>query len=666
MDALGRLPLTEFIRKRRSAILDEWERRVRTVVPAQALTSAALRDHLPHVIDRIVEVADTLDEHGEMPTEDAERHALDRLYRGYDLADVVREYALLREVILDASEGAGADGARNLRILIRVLDRATEAAVAHYSRASERILKALDRISSEAIGTQGLDALLARILTVMMHASPTVDEATLLLREGDRLVVRASVGFLSQRPTGFAIAIGEGLSGAVAKDGEPRFLRNASEDPTAKSEQLWGSGVRALCAVPLLVDGDVMGVAHIGSCTAFDFSAEDTLLFHAMANRATAFIAEERLRERERRARAELEAVVENIPAGVYVGDENGIRLTNRVGLDLMGARSLEDLNQPIDELMRQSSQRHADTGVPLRAEELVFVRALRGETTAQEVSLTSLEDGHEIVVHSAAAPVLVSGKIRGAVAVNTDITARKRAEMELRRVAEYRERIIGILGHDLRNPVSAISMSAAILLAQEQLPEHLQRVVRRIAKSTERIARMISDLLDFSRARGHQLLLRPASMDLRETTAEVIDELAMNYPQRDFDLQVHGDVRGNWDRAHISRVISNLVSNALNYSPPATIVSVVLTGLDDLVELRVSNEGEPIPAELQEHLFEPFRRGSAATGKRPTGLGLGLFIVRSIVEAHGGSIRVESMPERTTFTVTLPRDRDCPTVGKE
>jgi signal transduction histidine kinase/putative methionine-R-sulfoxide reductase with GAF domain len=651
----GRLGLGSFIRQSQSEILDEWERRVRALSPARKLTAEELRDHLPHVIERIVELSETLDEHCEVSKELSERHALDRLYEGYDLADIVREYALLREVILDASERAGAAGVRDLRILSRVLDQATEGAVSHYARASQRILKALDRISSEAVGSQGLDALLSRILTAMLEATPAVDEATILLREDDRLVVRASVGLLRDRPVGFSLAIGEGFSGTIANDGQPRLVRNAANDPIIKNQDLRASGIRALYGVPLL-DGTVIGVAHIGSRTAFEFSDEDKLLFRAMANRATAFIVEERLRERERRTRAELEAVLQSIPAGVYVGDKNGIRLANRVGLELMGVHNAEELKQPIDALMRRTSQRHAETGLPLKADELVFARALRGETAQAEVALTSMKDNREIIVHSVAAPIYLNEQISGAVAVNTDITARKRAEMELRRVAEYRERFIGILGHDLRSPVAAISLSATLLLMQGQLPQHLCRIVRRIASSAERIDRMIRDLVDFSRARGNGLSLQRAGMDLHEATVEVVDELAVTHPQRRIEVEAHGNLLGTWDRAHLGRVVSNLVSNALHYSPPDSPVSVELTGYQDRVELRVSNEGEPIPEELQSHLFEPFRRGRAATVSQPGGLGLGLFIVRSIIEAHGGSIRVESTRQRTNFTVSLPR----------
>jgi signal transduction histidine kinase len=648
-----RARLAGFLRQRRAMILDEWERRARLLAPARRLDSTALRDHLPQVIEQIAELA-------EVPSEGATRpepaqHALHRLYEGYDLADVVREYSLLREIILDATEDSGIRGSDELRLLSRGLDQATEIAVDHFARASQRVLKALDRISTEAVGHQGLDALLNRMLMAILEASPAIDEATILLREGNRLVVRASVGLIESREPGFSLAVGEGFSGAIAADGKPRILRDASSAPIVASADLRRAGVRALFGVPLL-DGPVIGVAHIGSRTAYEFSDEDKLLFRAMANRATAFLVEERLRERERRGRAELEAILESIPDGVYVGDTSGMKFVNRVGLALMGVDSVEELKLPVGELMQRTAQRHPDTGERLRPGELAFVRALAGETVETEVALTPVHSRAEIIVRSVAAPVRVDGRITGAVAVNTDITERKHKDEELRREVDYRERFVSILGHDLRTPVSAISMAATLLISRNGLPEHFSRMVRRILTSTVRIERMIRDLLDFSRARTGGIPIQRAPMDLYETTHAVVDELALANPKRVIELRTEGDLGGSWDAARLSQVVSNLIANALTYSPEATPVRVALSGEPDRVQLAVSNQGAPIPESMLPELFEPFRRGTSGTA--PSGLGLGLFIVRSIVDAHGGDIAVESAAGNTTFRVFLPRRR--------
>jgi signal transduction histidine kinase len=648
-----RARLAGFLRQRRAMILDEWERRARLLAPARRLDSAALRDHLPQVIEQIAELAEVPSEGVTRP--EPAQHALHRLYEGYDLADVVREYSLLREIILDATEDSGIRGSDELRLLSRGLDQATEIAVEHFARASERVLKALDRISTEAVGQQGLDALLNRMLTAILEASPAIDEATILLREGNRLVVRASVGLLENRQPGFSLAVGEGFSGAIAADGKPRLLRDASNAPIIASADLRRAGVRALFGVPLL-DGPVIGVAHIGSRTAFEFSDEDKLLFRAMANRATAFLVEERLRERERRGRAELEAILESIPDGVYVGDTSGMKFVNRVGLALMGVDSVEELKRPVDELMERTAQRHPDTGQPLRPDELAFVHALAGETVETEVALTPVHSRAEVIVRSVAAPVCVDGRIIGAVAVNTDITERKHKDEQLRREVEYRERFVSILGHDLRTPVSAISMAATLLISRNGLPEHFSRMVRRILTSTVRIERMIRDLLDFSRARTGGIPIQRARMDLCETTRAVVDELALANPKRVIELRTDGDLGGSWDAARLSQVVSNLIANALTYSPEATPVRVALSGEPDRVVLAVSNQGPPIPESMLPELFEPFRRGTSGTA--PSGLGLGLFIVRSIVDAHGGDIAVESAAGNTTFRVFLPRRR--------
>lgn len=173
-------------------------------------------------------------------------------------------------------------------------------------------------------------------------------------------------------------------------------------------------------------------------------------------------------------------------------------------------------------------------------------------------------------------------------------------------------------------------------------------------------MARMISDLLDLTRVRqGVGLPVVPAPMDLREVCAQVLDEIAVAYPARRAELVADVDCRGEWDRDRIAQVVSNLVVNALEYSPPETRVRVELGCADpQRVTLAVHNAGPPIEPATIATLFDPFKRGAASATSAPRkGLGLGLFIAREIVRAHGGSIDVRSdAPEGTTFTVSVPR----------
>jgi signal transduction histidine kinase len=225
---------------------------------------------------------------------------------------------------------------------------------------------------------------------------------------------------------------------------------------------------------------------------------------------------------------------------------------------------------------------------------------------------------------------------------------------------AEFRERFIGILGHDLRNPLNAISLSARAMAHYGTPTPMQQELGQRIESSAARMARMISDILDLTRARrsgGIPLVLAPTS--LSSVCRQVVEELATAYPDRDIIYDEEELGSGVWDAERLAQVVSNLVANALEHGGPEVPVFLRSYPCGELLALDVHNPGVPIPAHRQAHLFEPFQRANVPEGrKRRSGLGLGLYIVREIVQAHGGHVVVHSQEgEGTTFTVLLPRD---------
>ena len=221
----------------------------------------------------------------------------------------------------------------------------------------------------------------------------------------------------------------------------------------------------------------------------------------------------------------------------------------------------------------------------------------------------------------------------------------------ELRAVAELRERFLGIVGHDLRNPLGAITMTADTLLHRGTLNERDQKAVSRIASSTGRMSRMILQLLDFTRARlggGFPLDARPT--DLREVCRSVADELGAAV-----HLAVEGDLTGTWDPDRLVEALSNIGANAVDYARPGTTVVLKAHRKRGEVIVEIVNQGDPISADVLPFIFEPFR------GRRPetsaTGhLGLGLYIARQIVLASGGTLDAHSAGGTTTFVMRLPR----------
>jgi signal transduction histidine kinase len=221
---------------------------------------------------------------------------------------------------------------------------------------------------------------------------------------------------------------------------------------------------------------------------------------------------------------------------------------------------------------------------------------------------------------------------------------------------AQERERVLGIVGHDLRNPLNAISVSAKLLLRRD-VPEVVTKPVRRIVTSAERMERLIAQLLAFTQARhGSGLVLHRRPTDLADVAQLVLEETEAANPSKTVRLRVLGDSSGEWDPDRLSEVLSNLLGNAVQHGGDGPVdVRVRAEGTEVLVE--VHNDGPVIPPAVLPSLFDPFRRGAGKDRVRSSSVGLGLYISREIIRAHGGSIDARSSEdEGTTFAFRLPR----------
>ncbi|MEO6953880.1 MAG: sensor histidine kinase [Polyangia bacterium] len=225
-----------------------------------------------------------------------------------------------------------------------------------------------------------------------------------------------------------------------------------------------------------------------------------------------------------------------------------------------------------------------------------------------------------------------------------------------------YRDLFVGILGHDLRGPLSAIQIGADLLVESEETPDIARKVGARISNSARKMTRMVSDLLDLTRTRfGKSIPVELAPLDLGEVCRATVEELEIGLRDGAICYSTTGNLEGRWDAVRIAQVVSNLVTNARHHGKASAPIAVEVAGHDDGVVIAVHNEGEPIPATLVASLFEPLVQGErrrARSGMAEGNLGLGLYIVKQIAIAHGGTVDVESSATKgTTFRVRLPRD---------
>lgn len=306
--------LAAFIRTERERIMDRWIAEVREQSVARDLDEERIRDDAPDLLERVAKMADEIAT-GDLRTrvEDLSAiHAAHRLEAGYSVEELVVDHVALRQTLVTLlAERGPALEAGEWVLLHRAIDRALVATVRFFLLTRERKLRALERLETEVVGVHDVGHVLDRLIGIFVESVPAADTAMIFIRDGDQLLLRASRGF-DAIEEGLSMRVGDGFAGTIAAERHPLALRDARDDarvlPPVRER-----GVRALYGVPLVHDGEVIGVTHMGSLRANEFSEDDMLLLRGLASRAAAAIAHarfvERL-EREAQLREQLVAIV--------------------------------------------------------------------------------------------------------------------------------------------------------------------------------------------------------------------------------------------------------------------------------------------------------------------------------------------------------------------
>lgn len=224
--------------------------------------------------------------------------------------------------------------------------------------------------------------------------------------------------------------------------------------------------------------------------------------------------------------------------------------------------------------------------------------------------------------------------------------------------VDQARNLLLGMLGHDMRNPLNSILMTAQYLAALNA-GENVADAASRLIHSGASMKALLDDLVDFNRTTlGLGIKIELAEVALGALFKDELEQLRVAHPSRQIELEIVGDTRGLWDGVRLQQLLRNLVVNAINYGSPNRPIHVLLTSDEANVTIGVKNKGSAIEKEILKQIFDPLTRGpgQAERDDSGSGLGLGLYIVREVARAHGGDVSVRSDNRETVFDVKLPR----------
>jgi signal transduction histidine kinase len=375
---------------------------------------------------------------------------------------------------------------------------------------------------------------------------------------------------------------------------------------------------------------------------------------------------EARVASRTRRLEAEREhlrslLMAVPVPVSVLLGPKYRYFMRNEAHLQLYGRQDVTG---------RSFTEAGTDAGEHmLRILDLVYRTGEPHRTIRQRIEWDPDRTGTpEVRYYNLYGQPLLApdGQVEGVITATEDVTEQLRAEAVLRATVaeldlerELREQFVLTLTHDLRTPLSAAAMATEMISRKGDDPAFVYRMAPRVSDSLARIEDMIQNLLDANRIKAGTPLPLPdlAPCDLRRTVSDALDQLSTVHGTR-FRLHGEGAVEGVWSRTGLRRIVENLCTNAVKYGNAYAPVDITLKTQGNQIHLLVHNEGPAIPVEEQATLFEPFHRARSADAGVEKGWGLGLTLVRGLAQAHGGSVRIDSAPERgTTFIVSLPVD---------
>lgn len=511
-----------------------------------------------------------------------------------------------------------------------------------------RLAQLLLEFSGRALTTTDETALQQLILDTARTLGRCEGGALGVRVDGD--MFRRAVSVTANGPE--CLSASDPLIAATIAGTRPLLLDDLSKGPGDSQllEIVRKGGFAGLASMPLRWGGDANGLLLIARKEAHQWNSEEAEALQTLAQVSSEALERCRVQRAEERERRRIDATLEHLPIGVVVVDAEGRHLHNNRASTKIG-----ELLGTVSATYRDGLKmlRTPDATAVPQFEQSLVGRALAGELPPPRDIEVFDVDGRRRVIRAVAAPLHESGQPAAAVLGFSEVT-------ELFELAAAKDRFLRIASHELRSPVTALRATAQLLMLDPSVgtDEERRRLLHtRIDRQTERLVKLVAQLLDSARLSADALPLELEDVDLCKLARELADEAGPRVLVVG-DGDGDGELRGRWDRARLEQVLSNLLANALSYSPADAPVELCVGGDEARARLEVRDRGVGIPADELEQVFAPFYRSAHSSG-RHQGMGLGLHITSEIVHRHGGTIRVSSeLGVGSTFVVELPRRR--------
>ncbi|MBL7208730.1 MAG: PAS domain S-box protein [Dehalococcoidia bacterium] len=504
-------------------------------------------------------------------------------------------------------------------------------------------LAALNAVAAAVSQSLNLDEILNDTLDKVLEVLEIEAGGILLMNEGAKeLVFTVYRGVSKEFLEGArSVRVGESLPGRVAQSGEPIIMEDVSNEPKLMRMGLAKEGLRSFAAVPLKSKAKVLGVLVLGTHEQRPLAAQEIDLLISVGNTIGVAIENATLYENILTDRNQSQAILSSMAEGIVVRDsENRIILVNSAAEELLNLNLEDVLGKDADDYL----------AVKKKDTEEVERKEASGEVVAPLIRKV----GDKMVSINVRPIQTADGQRSGAVCAIRDIT-------ELAKVDQMKTEFVSTVSHELRTPLTSIKGYVDLVVDGEagEITEMQRNFLGIVQSNTDRLVGLINDLLDISRIESGRLELNITTVPLDQVIREVAVSLHNQIEEKKLSLELappQGPIQVRGDRARITQVLTNLLSNAYKFTPEGGKINVSAKVTDSQVQVDVADTGTGISAQDRKKLFTRFFRVDSSTTRDIGGTGLGLTIAKSIVEMHGGKIWVESeIGKGSTFSFTLP-----------